>query len=164
LSIGDEIVIWCRIQCRFGCRLLVLFLFFVFVLVLFWFWFFVFVCSNNERFSCRIIPLHLPNVFFFSTAAYSCLLLANFSSALLLFQRRFSSCLFHSSQLRLIPYLHWGSEADSPEVCRLLSTVCQLSKWCLLVCFNKESTHLLNNAIGTRNGIINYHNVFVTTR
>jgi hypothetical protein len=67
---------------------------------------------NNKS----IIPLHLPNVFFFSTAAYSCLLLANFSSALLLFQRRFSSCLFHSSQLRLIPYLHWGSEADSPEV------------------------------------------------
>ena len=25
----------------------------------------------------------------------------------------------HSSQLRLIPYLHWGSEADSSEVCRL---------------------------------------------
>jgi len=26
----------------------------------------------------------------------------------------------HSSQLRLIPYLHhWGREADSPEVCRL---------------------------------------------
>ena len=69
----------------------------------------------------------------------------------------------HSSQLRLIPYLHWGRKADSPEVCRLATCILELdlrtcSFFLLISCH--DTNYLFKKTRTNENVILNLGIIF----